>query len=153
MGSKEMICPTRRRQAAIPVNASRRHDQPASIHYDGECRPRVTRVKRTTCAIIVAWLLAVPARADDPDELLGKWELSEAALGMPAGAIWDFRKGGDLLVAVKDKSLAFKYERKGTALILEIKGQKDITEIMSLTKTTLFLKDNDGVAFKFKKGP
>lgn len=102
-------------------------------------------------SLVVALTLSSGARADDLDDLLGKWELSEAALGMPAGAVWDFRKDGDLQVAVKDKSLALKYELKNKYLLLEIKGIKDATQIVTLNKTDLVLKDNDGATFKLKR--
>ncbi len=101
--------------------------------------------------LVVSVLFSTVARADDLDDLLGKWELSEAALGMPAGAVWDFRKGGELQVAVKDKSLALKYELTNKYLLLEIKGIKDSTQIVTLNKTDLVLKDNDGATFKLKR--
>jgi hypothetical protein len=103
------------------------------------------------CLILIVLVSTARARAAELDDLLGKWELSEAALGMPAGAVWDFRKGGELQVAVKDKSLGLKYELKGKYLVLEVKGQKDVTQIISLSRTDLVLKDNDGGTLKLKK--
>jgi len=108
-------------------------------------------VKLFPLSLVVVLFGPAFALAQESDELLGKWELSEAALGMPAGAIWDFQKRGDLRLSVKDKSLDVKYEMKDKYLLLEIKGVKDATLVVSLTKTDLVLKDNDGVMVKFKR--
>ena len=106
-------------------------------------------------ASTVLLFVAMPARADDKEDLIAKWELTEAAAGMPAGTIWEFKKGGILGVIAqangKEIKLEFKYELKEKILHLDVNGKKDTTGLQKLTKEELVLKDNDGTMAKFKK--
>jgi uncharacterized protein (TIGR03066 family) len=101
------------------------------------------------CATSIGW-------AGQKEDLLGKWELTEASAGMPKGTIWDFQKGGALVVSAKinDKSVTvnIKYELKDKILHLELDGgKKDTTGLEKLTKTELVFKDRDGTLAKFKR--
>ena len=98
-------------------------------------------------------LTASAASAAEPEDLLGKWETLQPALGLPARTIWEFRKDGELQLAVNNKSIALKYEVKESALIIFIKGMKDTTEIVSVSKSELILKDGDGATIRMKKAP
>jgi uncharacterized protein (TIGR03066 family) len=108
-------------------------------------------------AVVVLLLVPVSAPAADPklDDLLGKWELTEAAAGIPKGSTFDFHKDGKLTVVatVKDekKTLDFKYKLKDKLLEFTIGDKSDTTEITTLTKTELVCKDKNGTTAKFKR--
>src|SRR6478735_5805112 len=88
------------------------------------------------------------ARAADPqvEDILGKWELTEDAAGIPKGSTFEFKKGGKLLVTAtvggEEKTFDFGFGIKGKLLEIEIKGKKDTTGIEKLTATELVCKDN-----------
>jgi uncharacterized protein (TIGR03066 family) len=106
-----------------------------------------------------ACLLVVPAAmsAADPkvEDLLGKWELTEASAGIPKGATFDFKKDGKLVVVAdvkgEKKSFEFKYELTKSTLKFTVGDRTDTTEIVTLDKTDLVCKDKDGTTAKFKR--
>jgi uncharacterized protein (TIGR03066 family) len=116
---------------------------------------------RRSLTLAVVCLLFAPAaaRAADPklEELLGKWELTEASAGIPKGAIFDFQKDGKLVVMAKvdgeDKTFDFKYELKEKDKLLKftVGDKSDTTEVVTLDKTDLVCKDKDGTTAKFKR--
>jgi uncharacterized protein (TIGR03066 family) len=110
---------------------------------------------RSLAALPAAFLLlASSALAADPDpnDLLGKWELTAAAAGMPAGTAFDFQKGGKLQVVVEKKTIDFVYELKGKVLRFESADKKsDTTEVVTLNKTELVCKDANGTVARFKR--
>ena len=104
-------------------------------------------------------LLVVPAAASaaDPklDDLMGKWELTADAGGLPKGAVFDFQKNGKVVVSVdvngQQKSFDFKYSLKGKLIKFDIDGKEDTTEIVKLDKDALECKDKDSKSAKFKR--
>jgi uncharacterized protein (TIGR03066 family) len=108
-------------------------------------------------AVVCVWFVPAQVLAQDPklEDLLGKWELTEVAAGIPKGAIFDFQKDGKLVVMFEmegeKKTFDFKYELKERMLKLTIGDKSDTTEITSLDKTELVCKDKDGTTAKFKR--
>ena len=68
-----------------------------------------------------------PAADPKPEDLLGKWELTEAVAGIPKAAVFDFQKEGKLVVTADvdgaKKTFDMKYELKGATLRLTV-GEK-----------------------------
>jgi len=98
------------------------------------------------------------ALADDPnpDDVIGKWELTEPAAQLPKGSVFDFQKGGKLLVTVAlkgdKKSVEFGWSLKKSTMTLELPTKKsDTTEVTKLTKSELEFKDANGTVAKFKR--
>jgi uncharacterized protein (TIGR03066 family) len=115
-------------------------------------------MKRALCITAICLFFSPAfATAADPkvEDLLGKWELTAEAAGIPKGATFDFRKGGKLIVTAKvgdeEKVFDFGFDIKGKLLELEVGGKKDTTGIEKLTETELVCKDNDGTTAKFKR--
>src|SRR5262249_37335811 len=93
---------------------------------DDWSRPEFQRgnpMKRALC-ITALCLFFSPAFASaaDPkvDDILGKWELTAEAAGIPKGSTFDFRKGGKLFVTAtvegKEQTFEFGYDIKGKLL-------------------------------------
>lgn len=109
----------------------------------------------------LACLLLAPASgwADEPklDELLGRWELTEAAAKLPKGTVFDFRKDGRLVVAAEvggeKKTLDAKYELRpqANAIAFTANGNTDTSTILTLTEKELVLQDRDGTTPKFRR--
>ena len=80
------------------------------------------------CSLLLVVPAMLSAADPDPADLLGKWELTEEAAGIPKGTIFDFRKDGKLFITA------------------EVKGKKDTIEsfrnYVGLHLNT-YLKDND----------
>ena len=116
-------------------------------------------MKRSLGLAVAFLFVASFASAADPklDDLLGKWELTDASAGIPKGSTFDFHKDGKLTivatVAGEKKTFDFKYKLKEKEKLLEftVGDKTDTTEITSLTKTELVCKDKDGTIAKFKK--
>lgn len=111
---------------------------------------------RFLTSVVVLLLACSLTSAAEQADLLGKWALQEATAGMPEGTIWEFQKDGTLKMLAringKDVIVDIKYELKGKLLHLELaNGKKDNTELISVTKTFLVFRDNDGTAAIFKK--
>ncbi len=114
---------------------------------------------KRSLGLAVAFLFFVPtfAPAADPklDDLLGKWELTDAAAGIPKGSTFDFQKDGKLVIVApvggEKKTFDFKYKLKDKLLEFTVGDKTDTTEITTLTKTELVCKDKDGTIAKFKK--
>jgi len=109
---------------------------------------------------VVCSLFAAAARAADdpkPEDLLGKWELTETLAGIPKGALCDFQKGGKLVVRAEaggaQKASEYRYELKGKALKFFSGDKSDTTEVVRLDRTELVCKDSDGTTAKFKRLP
>lgn len=116
-------------------------------------------MKRILC-IAVACLLLAPAfaTADDvkPEDLLGKWELTEDVAKLPKGSIFEFQKDGKLVIAADiggKKTFEFKYELKAKEKRLSfIIGDKtETTAIVTLNDKELVCQDKDGTSPKFKR--
>jgi uncharacterized protein (TIGR03066 family) len=111
--------------------------------------------------LLLACTLIVPAlaRADDlkPEQLLGKWELTEGAAKLPKGTVFDFQPGGKLVVTTtvggEKKTFECKYELKAKEKRLAFTiGQKtDTTAVIMLNDKELICQDNDGTAPKFRR--
>src|SRR5262249_32921240 len=107
-------------------------------------------------ALALAFLFPAFVLAADPklEDLLGKWELTEAASGIPKGAGFDFQKDGKLVVSAtgdgEKKTGTFKYKLKEKHLEITLGDKTDTMEVTSLDKKELVCKDKDGTA-KFKK--
>src|SRR5262245_21858567 len=118
-------------------------------------------MKRVLCLTAFCLFLspAFASAADEPklDDLLGKWELTEEAAGIPKGSIFEFQKDGKLALTVeingKKEMLKFDYELKAKEKLIAftINGKTDTTEIIKLDKTDLVCKDKDGTTAKFKR--
>jgi uncharacterized protein (TIGR03066 family) len=116
-------------------------------------------VMKCCLALAVVCLLFAPERvpAADPklEDLLGKWELTEEVAGIPKGAIFDFQKDGKLVVMAdvggEKKKFDFKYELKEKQITFTIGGESNRSEVVTLDKTDLVLKDNDVISAKFKR--
>ena len=114
-------------------------------------------MKRALVPVLVCLLFAPGARAADPklDDLLGKWELTEKTAGIPKGAVFDFQKGGKLVVTaeVDDKKMTFefKYELKDDQIKFTIGNKSDMTKITTLNEKELVCTDKDGTIAKFKR--
>ena len=108
-------------------------------------------------AMCVVLLCPAFSRAEDSklEDLLGKWELTEAAAGIPKGSTFEFKKDGTLIVTASvggmEKEFKFKYELKGKVLKIVIGDKADTTEVTKLTDKELVCKDADGTTAKFKK--
>ena len=106
--------------------------------------------------LAVACVIVAPtlARAAD-DDILGKWELTEEAAGIPKGSTFEFKKDGTLIVTATvggmEKEFKFKYELKGKVLKIVIGDKADTTEVTKLTDKELVCRDADGTTAKFKK--
>jgi uncharacterized protein (TIGR03066 family) len=108
---------------------------------------------------LIGLLVAAPpavAADPNPEDLIGKWVLTEAAAGMPAGTEFDFQKGGKLQVIVElkgeKKAIDFNYELKGKVLRFDSPDTKaDTTEVVTLSKTELVCKDANGTVAKFRR--
>jgi uncharacterized protein (TIGR03066 family) len=111
-------------------------------------------VRALFLAVAVAIIAPTAARAAD-DDILGKWELTEEAAGIPKGSTFEFKKDGTLVVTATvggmEKEFKFKYELKGKVLKIVIGDKADTTEVTKLTATELVCKDADGTTAKFKK--
>lgn len=117
-------------------------------------------MKRVLCLTAFCLFLS-PAfvSADEPkiEDLLGKWELTEEAAGIPKGSTFDFQKDGKLVIGVEingeKKMIDFKYELKTKEKLLAftINNKVDTTEVITLDKTSLVCKDKDGTTAKFKR--
>jgi uncharacterized protein (TIGR03066 family) len=111
--------------------------------------------------LVLAGLLASPAlaRADDlkPEDLLGKWELTEEAAKLPKGTVFDFRSDGKLVVtttaAGQKKTFECKYELKPKEkrLAFTVGDKTDTTAVLALTDKELLCQDNDGTSAKFRR--
>jgi uncharacterized protein (TIGR03066 family) len=114
---------------------------------------------KRSLSLAAAFLFFVPAFAPaaDPklDELLGKWELTDAAAGIPKGSTFDFHKDGKLVIVAtidgQKKSFNFQYKLKDKLLEFTVGDKTDTTEISSLNKLELVCKDKDGTTAKFKR--
>ncbi len=114
---------------------------------------------RLCLTILCLFLLLTATSAADPklEDLLGKWELTEAAAGIPKGAVFDFQKDGKLVVTAsingEKKTFDFKYELKAkeNTLVFAIENKTDTTQIVTLSKDELVCKDKDGTTAKFKR--
>ena len=110
-------------------------------------------VRALFLAVAVAILAPTVARAAD-DDILGKWELTEEAAGIPKGSTFEFKKDGTLIVTATvggmEKEFKFKYELKGKVLKIVIGDKADTTEVTKLTDKELVCKDADGTTAKFK---
>lgn len=120
-------------------------------------------------ALAAVCLFFVPAaRASDDDlllpklaDLIGKWELTDAAAGIPKGSTFEFQKEGKLTITAevdgKKQTFDFKYELKGRQLRLTTGDKTDTTEVNKLEldekmkEWVLECKDKDGTKAKFKK--
>src|SRR5262245_55917560 len=95
--------------------------------------------------VAVVCLIAAPAfaRAADPkpEDIVGKWELTEGVAGIPKGAVFDFAKDGKLIVTAsvggEEKKFDFKYELKGKVLKIVIGDKSDTTEVVTLNDKEL----------------
>ncbi len=108
------------------------------------------------CVCLLAIPAALSAADPEPDDLLGRWELTEEAAKIPKGAIFDFQKEGKLVVTVnvkgQKKSLDLGYELKKNVLTFTLPDKKtSSTEVVTLTKTELVCKDATGTTAKFKR--
>ncbi len=109
--------------------------------------------------LAVACLLSIPvaAPAADPkvEDLVGKWELTAEAAGIPKGAIFDFLRDGKLVVTAEvggeKKTFEFKYELSEKRIKFIVGERTDTSEIVTLDKTDLVCKDRDGTTAKFKR--
>jgi uncharacterized protein (TIGR03066 family) len=115
-------------------------------------------MKRYLAFAVVCLLLAPGAApAADPklEDLLGKWELTADAAGIPKGSVFDFQKEGKLVVTAEvdgeKKTFDFKYALKEKLLTLTVGDKSDTTEVTKLDEKELVCKDKDGTTAKFKR--
>jgi uncharacterized protein (TIGR03066 family) len=116
-------------------------------------------MKRIYSLALLCGLFAVAnATAADPkpEDLIGKWELTEEAAGMPKGTIFDFQKGGKLVVTVEvnkeKRSVDFGYSLNKEVLKLTLPDKTtDTTEVKTLNKDELVCRDANGTTAKFKR--
>src|SRR5262249_34841996 len=118
--------------------------------FSNQTKGAVMRV-RFFGAFVCLLLFAAMGYGVEKEKIHGKWELTEAVAGMPAGTIWDFRKDGRLVVSVGERSHTFTYSVEGSMIKLKIGEKKDETKITTLTDTELVCRDADGTTAKFKK--
>jgi uncharacterized protein (TIGR03066 family) len=112
-------------------------------------------------AAAVVWAVVVPAVAPaaEPqlEDLLGRWQLTEAAARIPKGAILDFQKDGKLVVTAEvggeTKTFDFKYELVERRIKFAVGDRADTTDVVTLSKTELVCQDNDkaGTVARFKR--
>jgi len=115
-------------------------------------------MKRTLCITAICLFVSPAfASAADPklEDILGRWELTADAAGIPKGSTFEFKKGGKLVVTAtvggEKKTFDFGFGIKGKLLEIEVNGKKDTTEILTLNDKELVCKDNDGTTAKFKR--
>jgi uncharacterized protein (TIGR03066 family) len=114
---------------------------------------------KCSLALAAAFVFLSPAfsPAVDPklEDLLGKWELIDAAAGIPKGAVFDFQKDGKLVIVAtiggSKKTFDFKYKLKGSSLEFTVGDKADTTEIVVFDKKEMVCKDKDGTMAKFKR--
>lgn len=120
-------------------------------------------MKRCLALAVVSLLfapVAAPAADDMPIErLLGKWELTEKSAGIPKGAVFDFQRGGKLVVNAvingKEVQFEFGYElkEKERTLRFATPDKSDTTKVVyERDRPDEFTcQDKDGTTAKFKR--
>jgi uncharacterized protein (TIGR03066 family) len=116
-------------------------------------------MSRVIGLVLLLLTSSAPARADDlkPEDLLGKWELTEEAAKLPKGTVFDFQPGGKLVVTTtvggEKKTLGCKYELKPKEkrLAFTIGEKTDTTAVLTLNDQELVCQDNDGTTPKFRR--
>jgi uncharacterized protein (TIGR03066 family) len=91
------------------------------------------------------------------EKLVGVWEVTKSASGIPAGAVFEFTKDGKLKISFKadgkDVNVEGTYTVDGdTISSAGPKGEKpDKNKIKKLTDTELITEDEKGKVDEFKK--
>jgi uncharacterized protein (TIGR03066 family) len=140
----------------------------APYHSPGPLRVRSVNNSRRSermkslCAAalgLAVFFVAAPAKADDADKLLGKWEVTKSGGETPMGTIVEFAKDGKMTAIVnldgKDVKLTGTYTLKDKKLAVKLKlDDQDINHDFTIkfpTDDSLELEDKDKKIDTLKK--
>jgi uncharacterized protein (TIGR03066 family) len=117
------------------------------------------RVAGAGILLCATLLLSGCGKKSNADLIVGKWELTKAVEGVPAGMVTEFTKDGKVKATVnlggKDLTMEGTYKVDGDKLTVTMKmGQmekSDTDKIKTLNDTTLVIENSKGQTEEFKR--